>query len=52
MTVLYGHTHGSGEAEILPDLRVRTVGAVYGKPCVQRALELESRAARGALASA
>jgi hypothetical protein len=52
MTVLYGHTHGSGEAEILPNLRVLTVGAVYGKPCVQRVLEVESGAARGTPASA
>ena len=41
MTVLCGHTHGSGEAQILPNLRVLTGGAVYGKPCVQRVLEVE-----------
>jgi 3',5'-cyclic-AMP phosphodiesterase len=41
MTVLCGHTHGSGEAQILPNLRVLTGGAVYGKPCVQRMLEIE-----------
>jgi Icc-related predicted phosphoesterase len=28
MTVLCGHTHGSGEAELLPNLRVLTGGAV------------------------
>src|SRR3954466_11806353 len=30
MTVLCGHTHGGGEAEILPNLRVLTGGARYG----------------------
>lgn len=41
MTVLCGHTHGSGEAQILPNLCVLTGGAVYGKPGVQRVLEVE-----------
>jgi Icc protein len=41
MTVLCGHTHGSGEAQILPNLRVLTGGAIYGKPVVQRVLEVE-----------
>ena len=41
MTVLCGHTHSSGEAQILPNLRVLTGGAVYGKPGVQRVLEVE-----------
>jgi hypothetical protein len=40
MTVLCGHTHGSGEAGILPDLRVPTGGAAYGKPWVQQVLEV------------
>jgi hypothetical protein len=40
MTVLCGHTHGSGEAQILPNLRVLTGGAVYGKPHVQQVLEV------------
>jgi Icc protein len=40
MTVLCGHTHGAGEAEILPNLRVSTGGAVYGSPKVQRVLEV------------
>jgi predicted MPP superfamily phosphohydrolase len=35
MTVLCGHTHGSGTAQILPNLLVRTGGAVYGKPRLQ-----------------
>jgi predicted phosphohydrolase len=40
MTVLCGHTHSSGEAEILPNLRVRTGAAVYGRPQIQDVLEL------------
>ncbi len=38
--VLCGHTHGSGSAEILPNLRVVTGGAEYGEPRVQGTLEL------------
>jgi 3',5'-cyclic-AMP phosphodiesterase len=38
MTVLCGHTHGGGEAEILPILRVLTGGARYGNPAVQRVI--------------
>jgi hypothetical protein len=30
MTVLCGHTHGAGEAQILPNLYVKTGGAIYG----------------------
>lgn len=41
MTVLCGHTHGSGEAHILPNLRVLTGGVVYGKPGIQRVLDFE-----------
>jgi hypothetical protein len=41
MMVLCGHTHGSGEARILPNLRVLAGGAVYGKPGVQRVREVE-----------
>ncbi|OWK42137.1 hypothetical protein FRUB_04215 [Fimbriiglobus ruber] len=40
MTVLCGHTHGGGEAQILPNLRVLTGGAKYGVPVVQRVLEV------------
>jgi 3',5'-cyclic-AMP phosphodiesterase len=40
MTVLCGHTHGSGETQILPNLRVLTGGARYGAPVVQRVLEV------------
>jgi Icc protein len=40
LTVLCGHTHGAGTAEILPNLRVWTGGADYGKPRVERVLEI------------
>jgi 3',5'-cyclic AMP phosphodiesterase CpdA len=40
MTVLCGHTHGSGEAQVLPNLRVLTGGALYGKPALQRVLQI------------
>lgn len=40
MTVLCGHTHGGGEAQILPNLRVLTGGARYGQPTVQRVIEV------------
>lgn len=39
ITVLCGHTHSPGEAQILPNLRVLTGGAEYGKPEIQRTLE-------------
>jgi len=32
MTVLCGHTHGAGSAQILPNLNVKTSGAEYGSP--------------------
>ena len=35
VTVLCGHTHGSGEVSILPNLRVITGGATYGQPAMQ-----------------
>jgi predicted MPP superfamily phosphohydrolase len=38
MTVLCGHTHGAGEARLLPNLVVRTGGADYGKPGPQSPL--------------
>jgi 3',5'-cyclic-AMP phosphodiesterase len=41
MMVLCGHTHGAGEAQVLPNLRVLTGGAKYGSPVVQRVLEAE-----------
>jgi 3',5'-cyclic AMP phosphodiesterase CpdA len=41
MTVLCGHTHGAGETQLLPNLRVLTGGAEYGKPRIDRILTLE-----------
>lgn len=41
MTVLCGHTHGAGEAQILPNLCVLTGRAEYGKPTIQRVLLVE-----------
>jgi len=38
MTVLCGHTHGSGEAHPLPNLHVRTGGSRYGHPALQQPL--------------
>lgn len=35
ITVLCGHTHGSGEAQIRANLRVVTGGAEYGHPALQ-----------------
>ncbi len=40
LTVLCGHTHGAGEAQIEPNLRVLTGGAVYRRPQLQQLLEL------------
>ena len=40
ITVLCGHTHGAGEAQIEPNLRVLTGAAVYRRPQLQRVLEL------------
>lgn len=39
--VLCGHTHSSGEVEILPNLRVWTGAAEYGRPRLQRVIELD-----------
>jgi Icc protein len=41
VTVLCGHTHGAGKAEILPNLKVRTGGAEYGEPRIQGVIELQ-----------
>lgn len=38
-TVLCGHCHGRGEAQVGPNLRVLTGGAEYGEPTVQRVLD-------------
>lgn len=40
MTVLCGHTHSSGTADILPNLRVLTGAARYGAPALQQVLEV------------
>jgi Icc protein len=41
LIVLCGHTHGGGEAQILPNLRVVTGGAQYRYPKVQAVLDIE-----------
>ncbi|HUT94165.1 MAG TPA: metallophosphoesterase [Thermoguttaceae bacterium] len=41
LTVLCGHTHGSGETQILENLRVLTGGARYREPAIQRVFEFE-----------
>ncbi len=38
LTVLCGHTHGRGEAQLLPNLIVKTGGATYGHPEIQELL--------------
>jgi hypothetical protein len=40
MTVYCGHTHSSGECQILPNLQVFTGGAEYGKPRIQKVLDI------------
>ena len=35
LLVLCGHTHSSGEVRILPNLRVQTGGAEYGRPKIE-----------------
>jgi hypothetical protein len=39
--VLCGHTHGSGRAQPLPNLEVRTGGAEYGRPAIQEILRID-----------
>jgi hypothetical protein len=39
LLVLCGHTHGAGEVQMRPNLRVITGGAVYGHPAVQQFIE-------------
>jgi len=39
-TVLCGHTHGGGKAEVLPNLTVFTGAADYGRPRIQKVLHL------------
>lgn len=45
-TVLCGHTHGTGFAPILPNLRVYTGGAEYGAPRVAAIVEIEAGGVR------
>ncbi len=40
LTVLCGHTHGSGEFQAAPNLLVRTGAAVYREPAMQPLIEL------------
>lgn len=40
LMVLCGHTHGAGQCDILPNLIVRTGGAVYSAPMVQGVIDL------------
>jgi Icc-related predicted phosphoesterase len=41
LTVLCGHTHGSGEYSPLPNVTVITGGAEYGKPTIQKIFDLD-----------
>lgn len=41
ITVLCGHTHGTGVADIRPNLQVITGGAEYGLPTIQQKFEFE-----------
>jgi hypothetical protein len=41
LTVLCGHTHGEGECRVSSNLWVVTGGATYGRPRVQRVIEVE-----------
>jgi 3',5'-cyclic AMP phosphodiesterase CpdA len=41
MTVLCGHTHNAGRAQILPNLDVLTGGAEYGDPRIQQVFDVE-----------
>lgn len=43
VVVLCGHTHGEGEAVILPNLRALTGGAVYGAPHVYAIVTIDAR---------
>jgi hypothetical protein len=40
LTVVCGHTHSSGEVDILPNLKAFTGRAEYGAPEIQRIFEL------------
>lgn len=47
MTVLCGHTHGAGQAQLLPNLTVITGGAEYGRPHVQCVVEVSKAGIAG-----
>ncbi len=40
MTVLCGHTHSSGECQVLPNFKVFAGSAEYGSPKVQQILKV------------
>ena len=40
LTVYCGHTHGSGTTEPLPNVRIVTGGATYGRPAISKVIEL------------
>lgn len=40
LLVLCGHTHGEGEVDILPNLKVKTAGAEYGYPDIQGVIDV------------
>ena len=40
LTVLCGHTHGSGEVRVMENLQVLTGGAEYGNPVIQRIFDI------------
>jgi hypothetical protein len=41
LLVLCGHTHSGGEVQVADNLRVLTGEAEYGKPRINRILEVE-----------
>jgi Icc protein len=45
MLVLCGHTHGRGVARILPNLLVKTGGAIYGQPALADVFDAQAFAA-------
>ncbi len=51
LLVLCGHTHSSGEARILPNLRVFTGGAEYGRPGIEGWIVLDGDTPFGPCAS-
>lgn len=41
ITVICGHTHSKAEIEVLPNLKVLVAQAKYGKPRIQKLIEIE-----------